>query len=196
MYYLFRSDDMEKLKPYWKIIVGALMILIFIISQLLSRLEEQTIPTLPQSKQEEVLVEYIYVDLKGEVRYPGVYKVLKETRLFQVITQAGGLTVFADDLAVNLSMKLYDQTVVYIPHVDEQYQSIHDGEGPHSSVVNINQASLETLMTLPGVGEVTAQDIIDYRNEQGGFSSIEDLMNVPGIGEATFERLEELISIS
>lgn len=196
MYYLFRSDDMEKLKPYWKIIVGALMILIFIISQLLSRLEEQTIPTLPQSKQEEVLVEYIYVDLKGEVRYPGVYKVLKETRLFQVITQAGGLTVFADDLAVNLSMKLYDQTVVYIPHVDEQYQSIHDGEGPHSAVVNINQASLETLMTLPGVGEVTAQDIIDYRNEHGGFSSIEDLMNVPGIGEATFERLEELISIS
>jgi competence protein ComEA len=189
------SDKMEKVKSYWKIVVGILIVCIVIAFSFINHEDEATMPIIPSAKN-EVEIEYIYVDVKGEVRYPGVYKVVKETRLFQVIQQAGGLTSYADDLAINLSMKLYDQTVVYIPHVDENFASVHEEGGIHLTVVNINQASLEELMSLPGIGEVTAQEIIDYRNQEGGFSTIEDLMNVPGIGEATFERLKERISIS
>jgi len=187
---------MDQLKRYWKIVLGVTIILVVIFGQLLQKDEEQILPSLPTSDSPGQTKEYIYVDLKGEVRYPGVYKVLSETRLFQVISQAGGLTVYADDLAINLSMKMYDQTVVYIPHIGEDFPSIHEGEYKDSAVVNINQAGLEELMSLPGIGEVTARDIIAYRNEHGGFSKIEDLMNVSGIGEATFERLKERISIS
>ena len=186
---------MEMLKSYWKILGGLLVVVIIICFQLIKSPEEVEIPNIPTSEIHEVS-EYIYVDIKGEVRYPGVYKVLQETRLFQVLQQAGGLTVYADDLAINLSMKLYDQTVVYIPHIDEDFPSVHEEGGINSSVVNINQASLEELMTLPGIGEVTAEEIINYRHENGGFSRIEDLINVPGIGEATFERIKEIISVS
>lgn len=186
---------MDTLKQKWKIIVGILVVIVLFGVQLFDQPTEGIRPKSPVVVQEEEL-EYIYVDIKGQVAYPGVYKVIKETRLFQLIQQAGGLREHADDLAVNLSMKLYDQTVVYIPHINEEYPSIHEGGSSSSGVVNINQASKEVLMSLPGVGEVTANDIIAYRNEHSGFSKIEDLMNVSGIGEATFERLKDLISIS
>jgi len=188
---------MERLKTYWRKILLGLAIVLFFLAQVFMQKEEEPL-LLPTSTKEEVSEpKYIYVDLKGQVYYPGVYKVLEETRLFQVVEQAGGFTSGADRLAINLSMKLYDQSVVYIPHLEEGYPSIHDQDKDGQPVkININQATLEDLMELPGVGEVTASAILSYRMEMGGFSKIEELVNVPGIGEATFERLKDLISIS
>lgn len=141
-------------------------------------------------------VQYIYIDIKGQVQNPGVYKVLKESRLFQLVSLAGGTTSEADTLAINLSIKLYDQQVVYIPSYEDEYPIIIEViENSNSGVININSASLEQLDTLPGIGPSTAQSIIDYRTEVGFFESIEDIMNVSGIGEATFNEIKEFITI-
>ena len=140
--------------------------------------------------------EYIYIDIKGQIQNPGVYKVLKDSRLFQLLSLAGGTTGEADTLAINLSLKLYDQQVIYIPSYQDEYPNITEViDNNTSSIININSASIELLDTLPGIGPSTAQSIIDYRTEVGFFESIEDIINVPGIGEATFNEIKDLITV-
>ena len=140
-------------------------------------------------------ITYIYVDIKGAVNLPGVYKVQQNTRLFQVVNLAGGLRDDADEHAVNLSVILGDQDVIYIPTIDEEYPRITDViEDEIGGIVNINTADLDDLQTLPGIGPSTAQNIIDYRTDNGPFETIEDIMNVSGIGEATFEKIRDYIT--
>ncbi len=141
-------------------------------------------------------VEYIYVDLKGYVQNPGVYKLEKGSRVFQVINMAGGYIDDADKEAVNLSKKIYDQEVIYIPSINEEYPLITEVIEDTTNIININLASLSQLESLPGIGPSTAQAIIDYRNEIGEFEQIEDIMNVSGIGESTYSKIEEYISIN
>jgi len=147
-----------------------------------------------EAEQEET-IKYIYVDIKGEILNPGVYKIEETTRLFQVISLAGGVSSDADTLAFNLSIKLYDQQVIYIPSIFDDYPLITEViDFEQSIVININRASLELLDTLPGIGPSTAQSIIDYRTEYGYFDNIEDLINVPGIGEATMNEIRDFIT--
>ena len=130
----------------------------------------------------------MYIDIKGHVKNPGVYKVLVNYRLFQLLKLAGGTTSKADTLAINLSLKLHDQQVVYIPSYEDNYPIISEVvDDPSQGVININSASLQLLDTLPGIGPSTAQSIIDYRTEVGFFESVEDIMNVTGIGESTYK---------
>lgn len=139
---------------------------------------------------------YIYIDIKGQILNPGVYKITKDSRLFQLLSLAGGITSNADTLAINLSLKLYDQQVIYIPSFEDDYPLIVDVIDDNiPSIININSASKDLLDTLPGVGPSTAQSIIDYRTSTGSFESIEDIMNVTGIGEATFNEIKDLITI-
>ena len=157
--------------------------------------ENETIVFSPVSSNEQIEeVKYIYVDIKGEVMNPGVYKVEEFTRLFQVIALAGGITGDADVLAFNFSTRLRDEQVVYIPSIGEEFPMITEViENTSDGIVNINRASLEQLDTLPGIGPSTAQNIIDYRDENGYFETVEDLIEVPGIGEATMNEIRELI---
>ncbi|MFQ5877784.1 MAG: ComEA family DNA-binding protein [Acidobacteriota bacterium] len=62
-------------------------------------------------------------------------------------------------------------------------------------LINVNEAGVEELMELPGIGRAYAQRIIDYREENGPFRKVEDLLNVRGIGEKTFERIRNLVTI-
>jgi competence protein ComEA len=141
-------------------------------------------------------VEYIYIDIKGAVLNPGVYKFESNTRLFQAIYKAGGLLVSADENAINLSLLLNDQQVVYIPTIDDEYPSVAViEEEQNNGLVDINTANMTELETLPGVGPANAQSIIDYREEYGVFSNIEDIMNVKGIGESTYNELKNLITV-
>lgn len=150
----------------------------------------------PTMVNDEEGLQYIYIDIKGEVKNPGVYKVIKDSRLFQLLNFAGGTTSEADTLAINLSLKLYDQQVVYIPSYEDSFPIIIDVINNNLlGIININSASLELLDTLPGVGPATAQSIIDYRIEFGFFESIEEIMNVSGIGEATFNEIKDLITV-
>lgn len=171
------------------IIIGFVIIISIIFSSFKPGTEaiynEEIIPTFEE-------IEYIYVDLKGEVLNPGVYKITSSTRLYQLIEKAGGLTSIADPLKINLSILLKDQDVIYVPSIfDEDIVIIEDDD---TDLIDINQANKALLTTLPGIGEVTAEAIIDYRNEYGYFDQIEDIMNVPGIGESTYENIKDLIT--
>jgi len=237
--------------------------------------EDQMILMIPRQQTDfvETSVSDVFVDIKGEVMYPGLYSVPSTYRIFDLISRAGGLTPYADTSSINLSSWVEDQMVIVIP----SYQKIEDtndsitkslvtvaikGEvvnpGLYSvdsswlvrdvinlaggvtenadlsnlnlnqtivknmsiviqkkvvssvvnnetsdsiesqnddTLVNINTAMLDELDTLPGIGYIIAQRIIDYRAEYGPFESIEDIMNVSGIKESVYDQIKELICI-
>lgn len=143
----------------------------------------------------------LFVDLKGEVKKPGVYPITPNMRLFEAIELAGGLTSSADKRAINLALLLTDQKVIYLPKVGEVKTPIEDliatadGEAQSDGRVNLNQASLQELISLPGIGESKAEAIIRYREEAGAFKRVEDLESVPGFGAKTVERLKDRLII-
>ena len=145
-----------------------------------------------------------YVDISGEVRLPGVYKVTSETRLFEVIDMAGGLTDDADANSLNRAERVSDgQKIIVRACGEESAEAAGDGmeasdpdsEFDSSGRVNINIADLSSLQTLPGIGPSKAQSIIDYREQNGYFTTIEEIMFVSGIGEKTFTSIKEKIVV-
>lgn len=147
--------------------------------------------------------EDIYVDISGEVKDPGVYKVTTETRLFEVIDMAGGLTGKADTNSLNRAEKVTDGQKVIVRAIGETsdqgydpYDQNYDGEEDVSGgKVNINIADMEALQILPGIGPQRAKSIIDYREQNGYYSTIEEIMNVSGIGERTFDSIKDMIDV-
>lgn len=148
----------------------------------------------------------IMVDLKGAVAKPNVYQISSDERLVDLIRQAGGFTDQADPKSINLSAKLKDEEVIYVPKVGESSSSESTDSPISSSVsnqvsttsgpkVNINKADLTELQKLTGIGQKKAQDIIDFRMKNGDFKSIEDLGKVSGFGDKTLEKLKDEISI-
>ena len=136
----------------------------------------------------------IVVEIKGEVYYPGVYEFDKEEVVVQdVINMAGGLTKKADTSFINLAevvenhssitIGTYD-TVSYVLKENEVYQK-----------VNINTCTIDELITLDGIGETKAKNIISYRKNNGFFSSIEDIKNVEGIGESVYQKIKDHITV-
>ena len=195
MYYLY-GDAMKKyIKKYW--IYGAVTCAL-IIAMLIPKQIAPEIDAITSSTVEiETVEEHIYVDLKGFIKNPGVYKLEKNTRLFQVINLAGGLQDEADSLAINMSMELKDQMSIYIPSIHDNLPMVVTPiDDPDDFLIDINQAGVLLLQSLPGIGPSTAQNIVDYRDESGYFDVIEDLLNVPNIGEATFDEIKDLITIT
>lgn len=137
--------------------------------------------------------EYIYVEIKGAVKHPDVYKISKDARVKDLIILGEPLQS-ADLNSLNQSEKLHDEKSVYVP-VKGEVVDVIKSETSEKSVVNINTATKEELMRLNGVGEKKAETIIEYREENGLFNKKEDLMNIPGIGQKTFENLQEHIEI-
>lgn len=129
---------------------------------------------------------YIYVDVRGAVMVPGVYRMESEDRIFSVIERAGGFHPEAVKSSVNQAAFLNDGDTVDV---------LFEGEIPTSSQsgkISLNQASQSELESLSGIGPQTALSIIAYRNETP-FRSIEDLMNVSGIGEVTYQAIKDFI---
>lgn len=137
--------------------------------------------------------EYIYVEIKGAVKHPDVYKISKDARVKDLIILGEPLQN-ADLNSLNQSEKLHDEKSVYVP-VKGEVVDVIKSETSEKSVININTATKEELMRLNGVGEKKAETIIEYREENGLFNKKEDLMNIPGIGQKTFENLQEHIEI-
>jgi competence protein ComEA len=138
----------------------------------------------------------IKVYIAGAVLKPGVYELEAGSRVEDVLKLAGGPGENADLIGVNLAATLSDGQEVVVP---EEGQAI-DNQGSvaqnNTGKVNINTAEAEQLETLPGVGEVTARNIIQYRTEHGAFQSIKDIQNVTRIGEKTFDKLKDLITVN
>ncbi|MFW6319038.1 MAG: helix-hairpin-helix domain-containing protein [Bacillota bacterium] len=185
-----------------KILIGsALLILITILSIIFNQIGNQTPPlsettSYSQAAPEDTESIYIVVYLSGEIKNPGVYKVLENTRLYQVITQAGGLTENADRQAINLAQTLTDEHHIIIPKTnDPDLTDSNTNESDTNDIISINQANKSTLETLPGIGSVTAQHIIDYRTTHGPFSSLDELLNVTNIGNSTYETIRPFIRL-
>ncbi len=144
-----------------------------------------------------ILEPLVYVvDLKGEVKIPGIYEVESTSRVHDVIELAGGFLETANVNAVNLAEKVRDEMVIYIPHIDEpllQAQGVNETEGEQK--VSLNQATLEEFQTLPGIGPAKATAIINYREEFGKFNSVDELTNVSGIGQKTLEKLRDYLEL-
>ncbi len=131
----------------------------------------------------------------GEVKSPGIYMLKEGSRVYEAIEAAGGLLEGVDETGINMAAQLYDgqQITVSLDGAETAGESAASNNG--SGKVNLNTADAEELMTLSGIGEARAADIISYREEYGYFSSIEEIMNVSGIGEKMFEKIKDDIKV-
>lgn len=146
----------------------------------------------------------IVIHIEGAVKNPGVYYLKDHSRYNDAVNLAGGMLEGADRSKINLAKKIYDEAFIYIPMIGEEwepnpglYQGDEQGiiEGPSGkALVNINTATQQELTGLPGIGEVYAQRIIDYRSTYGDFQSIEDIKKVSGIGNVTFDNIKDQIT--
>ncbi len=146
-----------------------------------------------EAHNNEVKETFIYVDIDGAVNNPGVYGLYEGSRVIDAINKAGGLKEKAVTQNLNKAKKLTDGEKIYI-YEEGDAEIISDNE-IGNTLININTASADSLMTLPGVGEVYAKRIIDYRSIKK-FTSIEEIKNVDGIGDKTFDKIKELITIN
>lgn len=145
----------------------------------------------------------IVVDLRGEVANPGVYELQAGSRLDDAVVAAGGLTADADLTQLNLAARLQDGSIVTVPGLITLAPPVagDDGEpgagasgNERGGQVNLNTANAAELDTLPGVGEVTAGRIIDYREANGPYRSVDDLVHVQGISTKTINGLRDLVT--
>lgn len=170
---------------------------------------------------EEEKEESITIDIKGEVKTPGVYELPLNSRVIDAINISGGLTNKADTSDINLSKILKDENVIVISNkysnqttkytqketsvvnnasiskdnVVSSSNSSDTNTNKTNDKVSINTATKEQLMNLNGIGESKANDIIAYRNQNGLFKSIEDIKKVSGIGDKLFDKIKDHITI-
>lgn len=139
------------------------------------------------------------VYVSGAVKKPGLFHYSGTARVCDAVESAGGFTKKADQNAINLARLLTDGEQILVPSkqkVSSKNTSNTAEKGQENHFININKASLDKLMTLPGIGEVKAGAIIDYRNQNGAFSKKEELMNISGIKEGVYNKIESFIVIT
>ena len=144
------------------------------------------------------------VHVCGEVVNPGIYELPAGSRIYEAVKAAGGFTENAEEESVNLASPIEDGVQIRI-YSKEEAETLAAGAAPFDGfeasgegkepVVNLNTATKEELMTLSGIGESRAEDIIRYREENGGFQNIEDIMKVSGIKDAAFQKIKDRITV-
>lgn len=148
-------------------------------------------------QEEELRPTLIMVHVSGQVYHPGIYELIEGDRVVDVVDLAGGLTKQADLDRINLAKKLNDEDKIYIPSTDEiltvEADIIQSSSG--AGLLNINTCSTKELESLPGIGEVIANRVVEYRNTSR-FQKPEDIMNVSGIGDSKYEQIKDLITVN
>ncbi|MBP3930008.1 MAG: helix-hairpin-helix domain-containing protein [Peptostreptococcaceae bacterium] len=172
-------------------------------------INDNTKDTMQTSKVETSLNDKVTIYISGEVKNPGVVELKYDARLGDGVDLCGGLTEDANLNGINLAMKIKDEGHYIIPKVgeetadtvtnDNEYRNenntLNEPESNNDNKININTADLSELDSLPGFGQVTAQKIIEYRQEHTKFNSIEELMNIKGIGEKKFNNVKDYIYV-
>ncbi|HCL04025.1 MAG TPA: competence protein ComEA [Lachnoclostridium phytofermentans] len=160
---------------------------------------------------EQELSSEAVIHVCGEVNNPGVYTLSEKARVVDAIEAAGGVTKDAAEDAFNQAALITDGQRIYVPNKKE-VETLSDAEiaevvlstpigkekndeSSNKTKVNINKATKEELMTIPGIGEAKALSIISYRTEHGVFSTIEELQNISGIKSAVFNRMKDFITV-
>jgi competence protein ComEA len=144
--------------------------------------------------------EDVVVDVTGEVADAGVYRMPEGSRVNDALTRAGGATARASLEAINLAARLTDGQQVVVPASAESVGGVGVGTTPGAAVaggttavstapISLGSATVADLDTIDGIGPVTAQKIVEFRDQQGGVSSVDDLSQISGIGPATMESL-------
>ena len=173
------------------------VILLFILSLVACRGDETEVLVMEEAQIEAEVTDdvevqkMIFVYVCGAVANEGVYELPEGSRGYEAIKMAGGFTDVAVTTAVNQAAVLQDEMTLYVPNYSEFAESQEANDGK----VNLNLASKEELMTLPGVGESKADSIISYREEHNGFKSIEEIMEITGIKEGLFNKVKDYIKI-
>lgn len=156
----------------------------------------------PDEVTTSVEKESIAVHVCGQVKKPGVYTLAKGARVSDSIEAAGGLTKEAAGDFINQAQRLEDEQQVYVPSQEEakespkaiQQEMNNESHSENKGLININQATREELMTLPGIGQAKADMIITYREEHGRFATIEEIKNISGIKDGVFNKICDLIT--
>ncbi len=174
-------------------------------------------------EEKEQITEY-YVDIKGAIKKPGVYKLDSNLTINDAINEAGGLTKEADTSLINLAKKITDEMVIIVYTKEEVKNSnlvntvikvvekecvcpniqndgclnteINDNitNNENSNLININSATKDELLTIKGIGESKANSIIEYREKNGKFKNIEDIKMVEGIGDSLYDNIKIYIT--
>lgn len=196
------------------IIAGAVIVCIFLyymstINRSYDYTEELENVQSEEDNEEEVTVqeEKIVIHITGAVQTEGIVTIEKGDRIKDAIEAAGGLTLDANLDEVNLAYILSDGQKIYIPSKSDTEEEIIISEGNGEAVIvdmgmenvntkiNINIATITELQSLSGIGEGTAQKIVEYRQLNGRFNTIEDIKNVSGIGDAKFDNIKDCICV-
>ncbi|MGL5151305.1 MAG: helix-hairpin-helix domain-containing protein [Clostridium sp.] len=145
-----------------------------------------------KDKEESTIV----VEIKGEVKNPNVYTLAEGSIILDLIEKAGGLTEDSDISNINRAEKLKANECIIINKKNDSNEVVNEVKPIHKSdKININSATAIELDTLQGIGPVTAENIIKYRNENGKFKAIEDIMNVDRIGQKLFDKIKDKIEV-
>jgi competence protein ComEA len=153
-------------------------------------------PVQPVAKPKAVAQKLLVVDVAGAVRHPGVYRLRSGLRVDDAIAAAGGTRPKAQLGPVNLAAPIADGEQIVVPGRGVAVAAAGGAPATRSSTsapLDLNSATLEELESLPGIGPVTAQKILDYRQQHGAFHSVAELQGVPGIGPAHMAQLKGLV---
>jgi competence protein ComEA len=177
---------------------ACLALLLFFGSKLLARPQPSAglAPPVAPPTETEAAATVVVVDVVGAVRRPGLYRLEQGARIADAVARAGGATPKADVALINLAAPLADGEQVVVPKRGAAARSAVAGSAgvPSSGPVHLSTATLEELDSLPGIGPVTAQKILDYRQKHGAFKSVDELDAVPGIGPARLDQLKDLVA--
>jgi len=174
----------------------AVLALVLLGSRLLFRSEAPAAPPIPTAAATTTAATQppLVVDVVGAVRGPGLYRLPPGSRVADALERAGGATPRAQLDLVNLAAPIADGEQVVVPRRGSASSAGSTAPGAAAGPVHLSTATLEQLDALPGVGPVTAQKILDYRQQHGAFTSVDELDAVPGIGPARLEQLKGLVA--
>jgi len=136
----------------------------------------------------------VFVNVVGAVRRPGLYRLTDGSRVADAVRRAGGPTPKAQIELLNLAARIADGEQIVVPRRGLGGVVATPGGGVAAGPVHLNSATIEQLDALPGVGPVTAQKILDYRQQHGAFGSVDELDAISGIGPARLETLRGLVA--
>lgn len=142
------------------------------------------------------------VYVSGAVKHAGLYRYRGTARVCDAVESAGGFLKNADKVSINLARMLEDGEQIHVltkaqaKKAKKQASAPDVGADSQTGLVNINKATLEELMTLPGIGQAKANLILDYRTEHGEFTAKEDLMKISGIKDGVYNKVKDLITIT